>query len=66
MLTESLNEYTYNAEVAGLSYYISLEQYGIMVIYKFMIIKNIFNFNIISLLFFINVFFFIQVECWWL
>lgn len=33
MLTESLNEYTYNAEVAGLSYYVSLEQYGIMVIY---------------------------------
>ncbi|CAO3651050.1 unnamed protein product [Cunninghamella echinulata] len=30
MLTESLNEYTYNAEVAGLSYYVSLEQYGIM------------------------------------
>ncbi|CAO3652625.1 unnamed protein product [Cunninghamella blakesleeana] len=30
MLTESLNEYTYNAEVAGLTYYISLEQYGIM------------------------------------
>lgn len=31
MLIDSLNEYTYHAEVAGLSYYLSIQSSGLMV-----------------------------------